>query len=212
MPTENKSNKIITIVLAVIITLAAITVIYINLPQNNENKKITGGNNGQQDGGNQTTEPVILTVTYGDKQTNYTLDELEALESYTGSGRYIKIGALPSVMINGPYEYTGVNMTLFLDQFTNLPQNYSIVVKSSDNRITNYSYSQIHGDVATYNESSGNISGTGSVTMLIAYKESGEYINDSTLGPLRIVFVDDGLVTASNLWTKIVVSIEILAQ
>jgi flagellar basal body-associated protein FliL len=36
MPTENKSNKIITIVLAVIITLAAVTVIYISLPQNKE--------------------------------------------------------------------------------------------------------------------------------------------------------------------------------
>jgi hypothetical protein len=115
-------------------------------------------------------------------------------------------------MINGPYEYTGVNMTLLLDQFTSLPQNYSIVVKSSDNKTTEYNYSQIHGDVAIYNESSGNISGTGGVTMFLAYKEAGEYITDPTVGPLRIVFVDDELVTASTRWTKMVISIEIVEQ
>jgi hypothetical protein len=211
MPTENKSNKIITIVLAVIITLAAITVIYISLPQNKENEKTSDENNGQQDGNNPTEESVILTVIYGDEQTNYTLEELEALDSYTGTGGYIKTKALPTVIITGPYEYTGVSITLLLNQINNLPENYSIIIKASDDWTTEYNQSQIQGDVAVYNES-GNITGTGGVTMLLAYKEDGEYINESTDGSLRIVYVDDEAITSSSQWAKMVVSIEIVEQ
>jgi len=207
MPTENKSNKIITITLALIITLAAITVIYINLPKENKNK--SGENNERKNEENQAEEgSSILTIIYGDEQTNYTLEELGALDSYTGSGGYIKTKVSS---ITGPYEYTGVKVTLLLGQIENLPENYSIIVEASDGWTTEYNQSQIHGDVLIYNES-GNITGIGGVTMILAYAEGGEYMNESIGGPLRTVYVDDGAITSSDLWTKKVVSIEIVEQ
>ena len=211
MPTENKSNKIITITLALIITLAAITVIYINLPKENKNK--SGENNERKNEENQAEEgSSILTIIYGDEQTNYTLEELEELDAYTGSGGYIKTKVLPTtVSITGPYEYTGVKVTLLLSQIENLPENYSIVVEASDGWTTEYNQSQIRGDVPAYNES-GNITGIGGVTMILAYAEGRDYMNESIGGPLRTVYVDDGAITSSDLWTKKVVSIEIVEQ
>jgi hypothetical protein len=217
MPTENKSNKIITIVLAVIITLAAITVIYISLPQNKENKKTTGGNNGQQGGGNQTTETVILTVTYGDKQTNYTLHELENLTSYTGMG-----GRRTNLLkIEGQGNYTGVPVITLVELTAGDGdiENYSIIATSNyKGRIENktYNYSYILGNVDIYNPNNASDStpiGNGGLTMVIAYKYEGNYLNESNDGKLRIAFLDEnGSITYSQLWYKSVISIGIVEQ
>lgn len=206
MATENKSNKIITIVLAVIITIAAITVLYVSLPQNKENNT-SGGTNEQQGGGNQ-TESVVLTIIYGDEQTNYTLQQLENLTPYTGYGGYIKLGMLPDIVIDGPFNYTGVEITTLLNDAFNLPVNYTITVKATDNKTTDYNLSQMQGDVDIYNES-GVANETGGVTMILAYKIEEEYLKDTSDGPFRIAFVNNGRITSSRLWTKMVNSIEI---
>jgi len=215
MPTENKSNKIITIVLAVIIALAAITVIYINLPQNKENEKTSGENNGQQGGGNQTTEPVILTVTYGDKQTNYTLHELENLTSYTGMGG--RRTNFPK--IEGQGNYTGVPVITLVELTAGDIENYSIIATSNyKGRIENktYNYSYILGNIDIYNPNNASDStpiGNGGLTMVIAYKYEGDYLNESKDGKLKITFLDEsGSITSSGLWWKYVTYIEIIEQ
>lgn len=215
MPTEIKSNKIITIVLAVIITLAAITVIYINLPQNKGNEKTSGENNGQQGGGNETTEPVILTVTYGDKQINYTLNELENLTSYTGRGG--RRTNFPK--IEGQGNYTGVPVITLVELTAGDIENYSIIATSNyKGRIENktYNYSYILGNVDIYNLSNSSDStpiGKGGLTMVIAYKYEGNYLNESDDGKLRIAFLDENeSITYSQLWYKSVISLEILEQ
>jgi hypothetical protein len=215
MPTENKSNKIITIVLAMIITLAAITVLYISLPQNKENEKTSGENNGQQDGNNPTEESVILTVIYGDEQTNYTLEELEALDSYTGMGGYRT--SFPS--IKGQGNYTGVPITTLVELTADNIENYSIIATANDGEKienTTYTYSELLGNVDIYNPDNASDStpiGNGGLTMVLAYKYEGNYLNESKDGKIKITFLDEsGSITSSGLWWKYVVSIEIVEQ
>jgi len=199
---EEKNNyKTIGLVLAVIILIAIFTIIYVNLPkETDEKEKPTNGE----------TE-TILSFKFGDETTNYTLEDLEALEEFTGSGTYIKTGWLPDVVLDGPTNFTGIRINTLLNQIDNLPNNYSIVVYASDDWTTEYNKSVIDGQVGIYNES-GNITQTGGVTMLFAYKEEGEYMTDPEEGPIRIAFVDDGKITASNLWAKMIVSIELIEQ
>jgi len=213
MSTENKSNKIITIVLALIITVAAITVLYVSLPQNEENKS-SDENNGQQGGGNQTGS-VVLTVIYGDEQTNYTLPGLENLTSYTGMGgrrtNYPKI--------EGQGNYTGVPVITLVELTAGDIENYSIIATSNykgkiENKTYNYSY--ILGNVDIYNPNNASNAtpiGNGGLTIVLAYKYEGNYLNESDDGKLRIAFLDEnGSITYSQLWYKSIISIEIVQQ
>jgi hypothetical protein len=198
---EEKNNKFIGIVLALIILGAIFTIIYVNLPEERETKDKTTDE-----------EPeTILSFSFKDEIFNYTLQDLEALEEFTGIGTLLKYGALPNVFLEGPTNFTGIRASTLLNQIDNLPNNYTIIVYSSDNWTTEYNKSVISGQVGIYNES-GNITQKGGVTMLFAYKNEGSYITDPEEGPIRITFVNDGKITASKLWAKMVVSIEIIEQ
>ena len=196
------TNKVLTLVFAILIIIAAITLIYVNLPEEGTEEK-TDKTSGEAN----TTE--VLSFSYKDEQLNYTISDLEGLEEYTASGSYIKTGWLPTVVINGPYNYTGVRFTTLINQFNDLPDNYNITVESSDGWIITYAYNETQGNVEIYNET-GNITGVGGATMLLAYKEDGEYLTNETDGPLRIVFVGENTITTSKLWAKWVISIEII--
>ena len=201
MVEEKNRNKIIGAVLAVIIFLAIVTIIIVNLPEEIEK-------NGETPNGETET---VLSLTYGNETTNYTLKDLEALEEFTGKGTFIKYGALPNVFLEGPTNYTGIRVITLLNLIANLPSNYSIVVNTSDPGTFYYNKSVIDGQVGIYNES-GNITQTGGVTMIFAYKKEGGYITEPTEGPLRIAFIDDGKITSSQLWARMVVSVELIEQ
>jgi hypothetical protein len=196
MATENKSNKIITIVLALIIIVAAITILYISLPKN-ENETETNGGNEQ---GNE----IVLQMLYNDTYKNYTLDQLQDLESLTGSGGYINTLNVTT----GPYELTGVSILTLLNQFDISSENYSISVKAADNYSKIFNLSYINGDIPVFNDIGEQI-GTGGVTMIINYKENGEYLDNSE-GPLRLAFIYEDGFTSSKIWIKQVVSILII--
>lgn len=191
---KKKSNIILTFALAVVIIIAVIVIIYVNLPQQEDTPP------------SPSTSEVLLTFIYGEQHINYTLEDLQNMETYTGYGGYKT--RYPS--IKGPYEYTGVNVTTLLSKIDNLPINYTLQVTASDGWVTNYSIDEIYGNVTVYN-ASGNESGIGGVTMLLAFAENGD-LNFSD-GPLRIAFVnDDEPYTDSFLWSKYVVTLEIIAE
>lgn len=201
MAEEKNTNKIITIVLAIVILIAAFTILYVNLHEEKEiNDKTPEGE-----------LEIIFTLTFSDEVINYTLQELETLESFTGKGTIIKIGWLPEVKLEGPFNFTGVGFNTLLDQIAYLLENYTVSVYSSDDKTTDYNQSTINGHINIYNES-GKITGTGGVTMILAYKKDGKYITDPNEGPLRVAFINDGKITSSKLWAKMVVSIEIVEQ
>jgi hypothetical protein len=196
MAKENKYNKIITIVLALIITVASITIIYINLPKDENEAENINGNNQENE--------IVLQTLYDDKYINYTLDQLQELELITGSGGYIN-----SVNVTtGPYELTGVSITTILDQFDILSENYSIRIKAADDYTKTFNLSYINGEIPVFNEVGEQI-GTGGVTMIINNKENEKYL-DSSVGPLRLAFIYEEGFTSSKIWIKQVVSIIII--
>jgi hypothetical protein len=201
MAEAKNTNKIRGAVLAVIILIAIFTIIYVNLPEDTEKK----GNTLNEE------KETIFSLKFGGKITNYSLEDLESLEEFTGKGTLLKYGALPNVFLEGPTNFTGIRANTLLNQIDNLPNNYSIVVYSSDDWTTEYNKSVINGQVGIYNES-GNITQTGGVTMLFAYKKEGDYLTNPEEGPLRITFIDDGKITSSRLWAKMVVSVELIEQ
>ncbi|RLF34444.1 MAG: hypothetical protein DRN08_04650 [Thermoplasmata archaeon] len=200
---KSRIDKIITGLLIAVIIAAVGIFSYVNLPWQAEKKQ------------NLAETPIaetILTVVYGDKQVNYTLEELETLQSYTGRGGYRT--SFPS--IKGPYEYTGVPVTTLVEKIDNISGNYSLKIVDKDGEEQTYNFSVIQGNVAIYNASDPNNEtplGYDDVTMILAYKQDGEYLNASRDGRLRIAFVNDkGSITASRLWWKFVVSIEIIPE
>ena len=47
--------------------------------------------------------------------------------------------------------------------------------------------------------------------MIIAYKENGEFLNETSNGPLRIAFIDiEPYLTSFSLWLSSLVKIEII--
>jgi len=197
MATENKSNKLITITLALIITIAAITIIYINLPKDENGTEINDGNEQENE--------IILQMLYNDTYKNYTLDQLENLETFTGSGGYIKSNNITV----GPFELTGVKISTILNQYNIESEKYSISVKAADDyppMILNLSV--INGDIPVYNETGEQI-GIGNATMIIYYKQDGKYL-DELEGPLRLGFIYEDGFTSSKIWIKQVISILIV--
>ncbi len=164
----------------------------------------------------QNEEPtVLLTVIFDDYHANYTLDDIEALDSYSGTGGYIKTKLLPdSVVISDIIEYTGVRITTLLGEISNLPDNYNASIISADGWTATYTMNETLGYVDVYNET-GDIISNETVVMILAYKEDDSYYSeidpDNEIGPLRVAFVGDDVITSSSLWSKMVVTIEIIS-
>lgn len=195
---KNSSNKIITFVLGLIIIIAAITIFYTSLLKNENKTENTNGNEQQKD--------VLLQIMYNDTYKNFTLNQLQNLEQISGLGGYITSNNITK----GPYELTGVKITTLLDQFDILSELYSIKVTAADNYSKIFNLSFINGDIPVFNNTGEEI-GIGGVTMIINYKQNGEYL-DSSEGPLRLAFIYKDGFTSSKIWIKQVVSILIIDE
>jgi hypothetical protein len=164
---------------------------------------------------NNENEMPILTVIFNDYKKEYAMDDIESFQSYTSNGRFIKTKLLPdSIVISESVEYTGVNIIDILEDITNLTENYNISVFSSDDRVINFTKDEIFGNVDIYDEE-GIIVTNLTPTMILAYKEDGNYYSeidpDNDIGPLRVALVGDNIITSSNLWSKMVIKIEIFS-
>jgi hypothetical protein len=115
---------------------------------------------------------------------------------------------LPDIIIDGPYNFTGVKFSTLISQIDSLPKNYNITVTASDGWTSEFTKDQINGEIELYNETGEKIE-EGNATMTLAYIEDNEYINEND-GPLRIAFIGENVITASNLWSKAVEIIEII--
>jgi len=187
-------TKYIAILLAMIFIIAGCVYIYVNLPKSEENNEQSEPN-----------EEVLLTIVFGSDSFNYSLEDLMNLENTIGYGRYKSKKGISDLK-----SYTGVSISVLLDTIDSLPDNYTLVAFAKDDYNNTYSMYNISGHVEVYNES-GNGTGIGNLTMIIAYEEDDVLLNDSLGGPLRIVFVDEeGSITDSALWVKWLVKLEII--
>jgi hypothetical protein len=211
MAKNTKENRIMTIALTAILIVAGIAVVYVSMTSD-EDKNVDDGEKTTPDQ-NQTvnTSQILLSVKYGNDYSNYSLENIENLTEITGPVKYLKMRALPTtVIVDGPYNYTGVSMVDLLDDAFVLPDSYNVTVTASDGWETDYSYDEVQGNVMSYNESTGNESGIVQGTMLLAFKEDGAYLNESTGGPLKIVFTGDNYIFSSRTTSKYVVEIDII--
>jgi len=206
------NNKIITIILVLLISLAALTILYVNLPQESTKEN----NNTEEEGDEQTDDEVYFTVYYDDEQTEYTLDDLESMDTITGLGGY----RTSYPMIKGQAMYTGVPITKLVELLAGDITNYSIIVYSDEegeiDSIT-YEFNETQGIIDIYNSTNASDEtpiSTGGVTMILCYEKDGEYLDETSDGKLKIAFVneDEELITKSGLWWKFVYSIEIIEE
>ena len=199
---NNKFNKYIAIVLVIVIIAAVGVYAYTNFVEKEPSKS---------DNDNNTPpivepEDILLTIRVGSQSYNYTLTNLTALGNITEQGSYInKVGK-----ITGPNNYTGITISMLLNTIPSLPTNYTFRAIASDEYARNYTLEEVNGHVALFNDTGAEI-GTGNLTMIIAYKENGLLMNETTKGPLRIAFVDtEPSITNSGLWLSSLVKIEII--
>ncbi len=209
MAKNTKENRIMTIALTAILIVAGIAVVYVSMTSDEDKNVDNGGKTTPDQNQTVNTSQVLLSVKYGNDYSNYSLENIENLTEITGSVKYLKMGALPTVIVDGPYNYTGVSMVDLLDDAFVLPDSYNVTVTASDGRPSEYTYDEIQGRFMSYNESTGNESGIVQGTMLLAYKEDNTYLDNESGGPLKIVFTGDDLVFSSKQISKYVVSIEI---
>ncbi|MBD3227288.1 MAG: molybdopterin-dependent oxidoreductase [Candidatus Lokiarchaeota archaeon] len=196
---NDQFNKYISIVLVIVIVCVTGIYTYTQLVE----KDPTDHNNYQPTGDSENT---ILNVTMGSDITSYTLDELKSIGVVSGNGAYVnKIGK-----VTGPNDYTGIPITSLLDSIDNIPDNYTVQATASDDYSVEYSYSEVNGEVKIYNETGVEI-GTSMITMIIAYKENGNLIDEDNGGPLRIAFIDEeGSITGSGKWLQSLVNLEVI--
>ena len=213
-----KNQKIIIpIALAVLIIVSIAVIAYVNLPQPEENTNT----NPEENTSNNETEigdnSVIFTLIYDTIETNYTLSDLEQMNPITGPGRYVKSKLLPdTVVIENAYNFTGLTVKSFLKEMTDLPTNYTLLVTASDGWQGEYTFDEAKGLVDVYDEN-GTILENHTATMILAFAQDGQYYKDidpdNETGPIRIAFIgNDNPITSSNLWTKMVVSVELVPQ
>jgi len=197
----SKTNKIISAVVAIAIIISIAVLIYVNLPKPTEK---TDDNTDDHK-----SIPPTLTLIYDDEQKNYTFGEIERLEPYTAKGGYRNsIG-----VIKGVGNYTGVNITTLVNTLQPVPYRYTLQVFSEDGKNMSYNYSTIIGQVPIYNPENGSAIGTGNMTLVLAYQFEGDWLNESSDGKLRIVFLDDqGSITESKYWMKMVTSIRVITE
>jgi hypothetical protein len=151
-------------------------------------------------------ENILLTISVGSQIYNYSLDDLTSLDSVSGQGGYIN----QKGKITGPYNYTGISVLSLLNSIPSLPTNYTILATANDGYNVTYSIDEVNGHIPILNETGAEI-GTGNFTMIVAYKESGVFLNETTKGPLRIAFIDtEPSLTNSGLWMGFLVKIEVI--
>jgi hypothetical protein len=201
---SSKTNKIIGVVVAIAIIISIAVIVYVNLPKQTEKTK---DNNDDHE-----TIPPTLALIYNDEQRNFTFGELERLESYTAKGGY----RTQSGFIKGVGNYTGLNITTLVNMLQPIPYRYTLQVFSEDGKNMSYNYSTIIGNVNIYNPqnaSDPNPIGKGNMTMVLAYQFEGDWLNESSDGKLRLVFLDNqGSITEAKYWMKMVTSIRIITE
>lgn len=206
-------NLFISIALAIVIIVAIGAYAYTTVYNQPDREKATSDDKQNPDHGN-TDNEIQLTIMYQGINYTYTLSAIEQIESITGSGRYIKTKLLPdSVVLSDIHNYTGITIEQLIEE-TNISSEWDqINVTASDGWTTMYSMNETLGNVDVY-DTNGNITENGTATMIIAYKQDGTYYSLTDPegdGPLRVAFIgEDTPITPSNLWTKKVVTIEII--
>ena len=138
-----------------------------------------------------------------------TAADIVGLDSYTADGGTRS----SSGSVKNIGTYTGVPILTLLEEVGGVSSGDSVEVTASDDWVTTISYQQLNGeDIATYDSDGNPLEATEPLTMIVAYYMDGAPLSAEDVGTLRIAVVGpEGIITAGSLWSKFVVTIEIIA-
>jgi PKD repeat protein len=151
--------------------------------------------------------PHMTLTIIGSKGTTVVLNEtgIGNLPSHRAVGGRINSVGTKSGLGN----YTGVPINTFCQMVGGLHLGQILRVTASDSFVQNFTYAQVNGDFATYDNSGHKVQHNQTLTTMLAY-----YFNDKNLtsgGPLRFAIVGpEGLYTNSTYWVQKVVKLEVL--
>jgi hypothetical protein len=189
-------NKILSVFVILIVLTTVVSIVFLIQQPTNDNED--------------EVRNIALTITVGDNDANYTIDELMTLPSTSGLGSFVRTGVSPPTF-SDPYNYTGVNILDLLTGVGTLPENYSLEVLSSDGYTTYFNKSEVHGVLEAYNSTTGEPIGPRNFTMIVAYMEGEEMIAEEYGGPLRVVILPEGeYLSAGHSWPKYVANLTII--
>jgi DMSO/TMAO reductase YedYZ molybdopterin-dependent catalytic subunit len=157
-----------------------------------------------------TTSPIVqtaLSVIVGNNTEDYTIEEIMNLPATTGEGGYMK----STGTIVGPFNYTGVEIKTLLEEVGELPEGYSVEVKSKDGWTSYYTRANVEGVFSGYTPTKEPLSRI-ECTLILAYHINGSPLAND-IGPLRLVMLNvDGNLTDGHLWSRQVVSIRVINE
>ncbi|MFW9843235.1 MAG: molybdopterin-dependent oxidoreductase, partial [Candidatus Thorarchaeota archaeon] len=157
------------------------------------------------------TPETVLTINLNDSSWNYTMVDL-ASSGETSEAGFVKTGTYPPVVVE-PSNWTGVSVLTLLSQIENMPANYSLQILSSDGYITYFTMAEVQGEIESFDSTSGNSIGLGNFTMMLAFQQNGELLDNETGRPLRVVWIPEGdYISAGHSWPKFVREITIIDE
>jgi len=145
--------------------------------------------------------------------TNETLilnsTDIENLPSYSGfGGLKNQVGTIKNYG-----NYTGISLTTLCNLAGGIRSNDTVRITAWDAYVINFSYDQVNGNFTTFDNVTGaDVQHNQSLTPIVAYYFNGQNI-PSTDGPLRLAIVgpEQGLVTNSTYWVKLVAKVDVLS-
>ena len=211
MAEKNNSNKMITIALIAIICLAAMILLYVNLPDSEKTSDDINENIDEET----VEKPIVnLSIIYDDQSITYSFDEIESMQSETGTSRYLKASPFfkdGQIIIKpdineSANQYTGVKITKLIENIEKLPDNYNVTISAPDGFDTTLSKEQVEGNMTVYNETG--VESYADVIPILAYKQGSDYLDEED-GVLMVAIIGEEPITLSNIWVSNVVKIEI---
>ncbi|HIH00588.1 TPA: hypothetical protein HA259_00645 [Thermoplasmata archaeon] len=141
---------------------------------------------------------VAITVSGFGESVNLTISDLAEMQSYEGSGYYMK----STGTIVGPLNFTGVPIRELVDLVYD-GDNYSLGTVAWDGYEMTYNSGQVENGTFPIYDFEGDLLGPDDFTMMLAYQEDGERL---AYDSLRIVIVDDEEtpITDGHFWAKMV--------
>ena len=155
------------------------------------------------------TEMTLTIVAANGTEVVLTATDIVGLDSYTAEGGTRS----SSGSVKNIGTYTGIPILTLLEEVGGVSNGDSVKVIASDDWETTITYEQLNGgDIATYDSEGNPVEATEPLTMIVAYYMDGEPLSAEDVGTLRIALVGpEGVITAGSVWSKFVVTIEIVA-
>ncbi len=152
-------------------------------------------------------DTILLTVSKDGATQEYTMSQLEELDTVTGNG-----GSMSSTgKISGPNEIKGADIYAILEAVGGIGEGQAIRVEAKDGYSMTMSYKQMNeGEFIGFDAATGQEKECEEMCVALIYEENGEALDEGS-GPLRLGIVsDDGTVTEGHWWIKWVTRIDVV--